>query len=380
MESRIFVTCPRGLEEVTSKELSLLLNKENMIDHGGVHLKANISDIYRINLSSRTGMHVLQEIMNVKSKDLDELYTLVKSHNWSPLISKDETFSIRTRVNSLIFKNSNIVTLKVKDAIVDRIRLDTQSRPSVDKESPTHQFFVNIKDNQIKIYHNTSGDPLYIRGYRTRVHRAAINPCLAAGLIMLSTWDRESAFYDPMCGSGTIPIEALLMSLSIPPRIKRLAYAFKNWKTFNKDAYEKELESITSKMDVSKKIDIYASDNTEKNLEQVKTSLSILDLDEKIKMELMDIEDFKTHSDSGVIITNPPHGHRMSREVALRGLYRSMGDMLKTNCKNHDAYIFSMNNTLSKSIGLKTKRKYVLKNGKLDCRLLYFPIREGKFH
>ena len=380
MESRIFVTCPRGLEQVTSQELSLLLNKKNTIYPGGVHLNGDIPDTYKINLASRTAMHVLQEIMSVRSNNLNELYTLIKSYKWSNLITKDETFSIRTRVNSSIFKNSNIVTLKIKDAIVDRIRLDTQSRPSINKDNPTYQIFVNIKDDRAKLYLNTSGDPLYIRGYRTRVHRAAINPCLAAGLIMLSTWDRQSAFYDPMCGSGTIAIEALLMGLSVPPRYKRSAYAFKNWNTFDKGSYKKELEKINREVDVSRKLDIFASDNTQKNLELVKSSLAILDLDEKIQMEVMDIKDFKTHTDRGVIITNPPHGHRMSREVALRGLYRSIGDMLKNNCKNHDAYIFSMNNTLSKSIGLKTKRKHVLKNGKLDCRLLYFPIREGKFH
>jgi putative N6-adenine-specific DNA methylase len=380
MKNKIFVTCPRGLEEVLSKELTSILGKNTTADHGGVHVDGNISDIYQINLSSRIAMHVLQQVINIKSTNINQLYTLIKSYNWSKIISKDETFSIRTRVNSSIFRNSNIVTLKIKDAIVDRIRLDTQSRPSVDKDSPTYQIFVNVRDNKIKVYLNTSGDPLYIRGYRTKVHRAAINPCMAAGLIQLSTWDRASAFYDPMCGSGTIPIEALMLGISMPPRYKRISYAFKKWATFDENLYKQQLDTINSKIEFSKKIDIYASDNTLKNLDLVKRSLGILDLDDRIDMEVADIKDFKTVSDSGVIITNPPHGHRMSREDALRALYRSIGDTLKTNCGNHDAYIFSMNNTLSKSIGLKTKRKHVLKNGKLDCRLLYFPIQEGKFH
>jgi len=380
MENKIFVTCPRGLEQVTSEELSLILDKENTVDHGGVHLKGNFSDICKINLSSRTGMHVLQEVMSIRSTNINQLYTLIKSYKWSNLITKDDTFSIRTRVNSSIFKNSNIVTLKIKDAIVDRIRTDTQSRPSIDKSNPTYQIFANIKNDQIKLYLNTSGDPLYIRGYRTRVHRAAINPCMAAGLVMLSTWDGKSAFYDPMCGSGTITIEALLIGLSMPPRYKRSSYAFKKWRTFDEDVYKKHLDSINSKINISKELKIYASDNTEKNLDLIKSSLAILDLDERIDMKVMDIKDFETSSDRGVIITNPPHGHRMSREEALRGLYRSLGDTFKNNCKNHDAYIFSMNNTLSKSIGLRTKQKHVLKNGKLDCRLLYFPITEGKFH
>ena len=380
MRNKIFVTCPRGLEEVLSEELKTILGKDITPDHGGVHVDGDISDIYKINLSSRIAMHVLQQVISIKSTNINQLYTLVKSHNWSKLITKDDTFSIRTRVNSSIFRNSNIVTLKIKDAIVDRIRMETQSRPSIDKDNPTYQIFVNIKDNRIKIYLNTSGDPLYIRGYRARVHRAAINPCMAAGLIQLSTWDGDSAFYDPMCGSGTIPIEALMLAISMPPRYKRSSYAFKKWSTFNEKIYNKHLDSINSKIEFSKEVSIYGLDNTVKNLELVRSSLGILGLDERLDLEVADIKDFKTTTDRGVIITNPPHGHRMSREDALRALYKSIGDTLKTSCQNHDAYIFSMNNTLSKSIGLKTKRKHVLKNGKLDCRLLYFPIQEGKFH
>ena len=177
-----------------------------------------------------------------------------------------------------------------------------------------------------------------------------------------------------MCGSGTIPIEALMLAISMPPRYKRLSYAFKGWSTFDKKLYNKILESVNSKIDLKKEVLVYGSDNTLKNLDLVRSSLGILGLDNRLILGVADIKDFKTVSGSGVIITNPPHGHRMSREDALRGLYRSMGDAFKNNCKNHDAYVFSMNNTLSKSIGLKTKRKYVLKNGKLDCRLLYFPI------
>ena len=380
MRNKIFVTCPRGLEEALSKELENILAKDVIPDRGGVHVNGDLADVYKINLSSRIAMHVLQQVISIKSTNINQLYTLVKSYNWSKIITKDETFSIRTRVNSPIFKNSNIVTLKIKDAIVDRIRQETQSRPSIDKDRPTYQIFVNIKDNRAKIYLNTSGDPLYIRGYRARVHRAAINPCMAAGLIQLSTWDRESAFYDPMCGSGTIPIEALMLAVSMPPRYKRSSYAFKRWSTFDEGTYNNTLESVNSKLDLSKEVSVHGSDNTLKNLDLVRSSLGILGLDERLILSVADIKDFKTVSDSGVIITNPPHGHRMSREDALRGLYRSMGDAFKNNCKNHDAYVFSMNNTLSKSIGLKTKRKHVLKNGKLDCRLLYFPIQEGKFY
>ena len=380
MKNSLFVTCARGLESVLADELGNVLQTQPTLDKGGVHVNGSLKEIYQINLLTRIGMHVLKPIFELKSTNIDQLYNIVKSFNWSKIITKDETLSIRTRINSTLFKNSNIVTLKIKDAIVDRIRQETQARPSIDKNNPTYQFFVNVKQNHIKIYLNTSGEPLYKRGYRTKIHRAALNPCMAAALIKISKWDEKIPFYDPMCGSGTIPIEAAMIAHSIPPRLKRKSYAFKNWSSFNHNLFEDCKKELINKINYESEISIYASDNTEKNLSLIANSMKILNLTNKINLRVKDIIEFAPVANEGVIITNPPHGHRMSRELALKRLYRNLGDVLKNKCNNHDAYIFSMNNVLSKCIGLRTKRKYVLKNGKLDCRLLYFPIKAGKFH
>ena len=170
-----------------------------------------------------------------------------------------------------------------------------------------------------------------------------------------------------------------MMALSIPPRINRGKYTFKKWKSFDKDLFNKiQLESI-EKIKPLESLKIYASDNTALNIALVQGSLEKIKQTGSIEMGVMDIADFKTHTDKGVIIMNPPHGNRMSQVKSLEGLYRKIGDRLKSECAGHDAYIFCMNNALPKSIGLRTKRKYILKNGKLDCRLLYFPMREGKF-
>mgnify|MGYP001242276083 CR=1 FL=1 len=378
LTDNLFITCPRGLEEPLCEEITNLLGSNPIIDAGGVHIKGNRESIYKLNLSTRTSMLVLQEITNFTSSGIEDLYEKVKSYPWHTLISSSDTFSIRTKVNSKIFQRSNILTLKVKDAIVDRIRIERNNRPSIEKEDPSYPIIVNIKDKRVTVYLNTSGSALYIRGYRGRVHRASINPSLAAGLVLLSNWDKKSPFYDPMCGSGTIPIEALMIALSIPPRISRDTYTFKKWKTFSLDSFNKANKELIDRINPST-VSINASDNILSNINLVKQSLMRIDSVGKLNLSVMDIGDFKTDTDKGTIIMNPPHGHRMSQIKALEGLYRKIGDRLKNACTGHDAYIFCMNNGLPKSIGLRTKRKFILKNGKLDCRLLYFPMSKGRF-
>ena len=379
LTDNLFITCPRGLEEPLSDEINTLLGLKPQLDFGGVRIKGNIDSIYKLNLYTRTSMLVLQEITRFNSKDTQDLCKKIKSYPWHKLISSSQTFSIRTKVNSRVFQRSNILTLKIKDAIVDRIQSENNSRPSIDKENPTYPIIVNIRDNKIVVYLNTSGSALYIRGYRGRIHRASMNPSLAAGLVLLSNWDHNTPFYDPMCGSGTIPIEALMIASKIPPRIARDDYAFKKWKTFDLELFNRIKKESIEKIESIDEI-INASDNTISNINLVKQSLQNINGVGKINLGVIDIGDFKTKSDKGTIIMNPPHGHRMSQIRALEGLYRKIGDRLKSHCAGHDAYMFCMNNSLPKSIGLRTKRKFILKNGKLDCRLLYFPMAEGKFH
>ena len=378
LTDNLFVTCPRGLEEPLSNEIDTLLGIKPQIDAGGVQIKGSIESIYKLNLYTRTSMLVLQQVTRFNSSNIEDLYKKIKSFPWHKLISSSDTISIRTKVNSRVFQRSNILTLKIKDAIVDRIRLESNSRPSIDKEHPTYPIIVNIKDNKIAVYLNTSGSALYIRGYRGRIHRASMNPSLAAGLVLLSNWDCNTPFYDPMCGSGTIPIEALMIASKIPPRISRDDYAFKKWKSFDLDLFNKIKKKSIDSIDPINGI-INASDNTMSNIVLMKQSLSKINQVGKVELGVFDIGDFKTHTDKGTIIMNPPHGHRMSQIRALEGLYRKIGDRLKNECAGHDAYIFCMNNALPKSIGLRTKRKFILKNGKLDCRLLYFPMSKGKF-
>ena len=379
MENKVFITCPRGLENVTADQIKSITKCKASPKIGGVSLSCDTSNIYKLNYTLRTATYVLQEILSFKATNIFDLYSKIKEYKWSNLVNSTDTISIRSRVKSKYYKSSNFLSLRVKDAIVDRIKLDKGSRPSINKDDPTYSFFINVRDDKVKLYINTSGAPLYKRNYRGKVHRASLNPAIAAGIILLSNWDSKRSFYDPMCGSGTIPIEALMIAASIPSGMLRNKYAFQKWKNYNDCLFEEIKKEYISKINSSLKTKIYGSDNTVKNMPLVENSLKRLEMEEKIILQVRDILDFNVHGESGVIIMNPPHGLRMSSEGSLKNLYNNIGNVLKKRCHNHDAYIFCMNNSLSKSVGLRTKRRYQLQNGKIDCRLLHYPISDGKY-
>ena len=380
LTGRVLVTCPRGLEEVLRNEISSISGNKSTVVSGGVTLNSDTHTVYKLNLLTRTSMHVLLELFSFKAKDMKELTRKINSYSWHEIIAINDTFSVRCKVNSRIFNKSNILTLKIKDSIVDRIRKEKLRRPHVDKSKPTYPIVVNIHNNTVSIYLDSSGSPLSVRGYRGRVHRAAINPSLAAGLVYLSNWDGNSNFYDLMCGSGTIPIEAMCISKSIPPRLLRSDYAFKKWKDFDTKAYKTISDKSIAKINKGKCVHIHASDNTMPNIMLLKKSLSILKMSGAIDMAVSDISDIKVKPDGGFIIMNPPHGHRMSQARSLEGLYRKIGDKLKNDFAGYEAFIFCMNNSLPKSIGLRSKRRYILRSGRLDCRLIHFPLQKGKYH
>jgi len=233
MKDSLFVTCARGLEDILAEELEIFLHTQPILDKGGVHVNGSLKEIYQINLLTRIGMHVLKPIFELKSTNIDQLYNIVKSFNWSKIITKDETLSIRTRINSTLFKNSNIVTLKIKDAIVDRFRENLGKRPSVNLECPNVQINVHVKENRFIISLDSSGPSLHKRGYKVSSVDAPINEVLAAGLILLSEWNQISNFHDPMCGSGTILVEASMIAHNIPANIFRKRFGFEGWKNFD---------------------------------------------------------------------------------------------------------------------------------------------------
>jgi len=373
-----FLTCPRGLEETTASQISKYIKNNPIIDNGGVSFKGDLTDMYMTNLYSRTGMHLLKKIISFKSVTTDEIYNNIYEYDWNTILDSNKTFFIKTKSNSVYYKNTNFITLKVKDAIVDKIRKQNGIRPSIDKINPDFIFFIIIKDDSIKVYIDSSGDPLFKRGYRTKIHKAALNESLAAGIIYLSNWDRVSPLYDIMCGSGTIPIEAAMMAYNIPPGVFRGKFAFQKWNDYNHSLWITTLCKAKEKININDNLEITGSDYFKKNIDLSLDSSKKIGIN-NIIFNRLDIKDFKPAHSSGTIIINPPYGIRVGEENTIKKLYKQLGDLFKKRCHGFDVYFFTGNLEAIKSIGLRSKRKIILKNGKIDCRLLYYPMMSGKF-
>ena len=349
-----------------------------MPESGGAAFTGDLKTLYTINLYSRTGMYALVKLFDFTARNQKELYYQIADYPWYEWINHDDTFSIRSRIFSNYFPDPNFVTLKVKDAIVDRIRQKTKRRPDVDKENPRYSIFVFIHTEKVSVFINSSGLSLSKRGYRQKIHKAAINEALGAGLILLSGWESSKPFYDPMCGSGTLPIEAAMIGRNIPAGNYRKGYAFKGWKNFDSRLWNAVMRESRDKIN-NKKLHIYGSDNMGANIDLAKRNARQILLHNHIQFTKKEFSDFKLDIPCGTIIMNPPYGERLGDENELELLYQLIGSVLKEHCVDSDAFIFSGNRVLTKMIGLKSRRSHILNNGKIECRLLHYPIRKGQY-
>ena len=344
---------------------------------GGVQFSGDLRSLYSVNLHSRTGMHALIKLLNIQARSNDELYNEVLAYPWYEWITSEDTIFIRTRVRSQHFDNAEYAALKVKDALVDSIRKKTGNRPDVDKVNPRYSLFLFIFKDKVSIYLNSSGTALSKRGYREKIHKASLNEALAAGIILLSGWKPGQPFYDPMCGSGTFPIEAALMGRNIPAGYYRKGFAFQKWHHFDNRLWNQIVTEAREKI-LHERLPIFGYDNISANVDLSKQNSRRILIHNHVRFKKGELSDFQPDQ-PGLIMMNPPYGQRLGKENELDALYQLMGNVLKTNCQDSDAYILIGNLELSKHIGLRTENKIPLKNGKIDCRLLHFPIRHGKY-
>ncbi len=374
-----YLTCPRGLEKQAQVDLEGLLSS-SIIDKGGIKFDADQSTLYNINLHSRIGMHLLVKLFDFNANDETILYKEVYNFSWDQIISTNQTFIIKVKGQSQNFSNNNYLTLKIKDAIVDKIKKIKFSRPSISKDNPDVIISVFINNDNITIYQDSTGTSLHKRGYRNKIHRAMLNESLAAGLIMLSNWNKSDPFYDLMCGSGTLPIEAALIAHNIAPGLLRENFAFQKWQDYNSQLFTTLQAEAKNNIKINPNIQIYGFDIAFQNIAISLSSIKSINLDHAIKFKKQDIKDFIPNSKNGIIMINPPYGERLRQsEDELSNLYQLIGDIFKNKCTDFDAYVFTSNLQAAKSIGLKSKMRIPLKNGKLDCRLLHYPIKEGQF-
>lgn len=354
-----------GFEDILADEIRVLGGENIEKITRGVKCDGNLEFIYKANLHLRTAMKVLVPIHQFKANSEQELYDNIYEMDWSSYMDHNRTFLVDSVIFSKIFTHSHYVALKTKDAIVDYFRDNFRRRPSVDTTNPDVKINLHCADNLFTLSLDSSGAPLNQRGYREDGHKAPMNESLAAGMLMLSGWDKSQPLVDPMCGSGTILTEAAMMAMNVPPNLSRNYFGFKNWSTFNPMLWNKvksEAEANIRKP----QLEMTGIDIDPKAVSLARRSLAKIGLRREIKIKEMDFRDFKPIHESGMIITNPPYGERIGRDNVFE-FYQSMGDALKQNFNGYEAWLISSNTKALKKIGLRYEQKKTLYNGKLEC-------------
>lgn len=371
----IHVKTFHGLEEILAHELKELGAGNVRTHKRSVNCEGDLELLYRANLMLRTALKILVPIHSFVAQNERELYEQVSGHDWSRYLKIDQTFAIDNTIHSEYFKHSKYAALKTKDAIVDQFRNKYGKRPSIDTSNPDIKFDLHAFKDKFTISIDSSGDPLNKRGYRDKGHPAPLNEVLAAGLVMLSGWKPGQPLIDPMCGTGTILMEAAMLGQNIPPQIKRFDFGFKNWSNFNPTLWNRILADAKANIR-NRELQISGADIDSEAVLLANRSARKFQLQKVINVRNVAMENHKPGYPDGMVITNPPYGERIGREDTT-ALYRRIGDSLKNNFNGFDAWILSSNMEAFKHLRLKPSKKVILFNGPLECKFQKYEMYKG---
>ncbi len=364
-----------GLEDILATELIELGANNVQIGRRMVSFEGDKMLLYKANFHCRTALRILKPIAAFRAKSADEVYEQVKKIAWDQHLSEKKTFAIDAVVNSEIFTHSKFVAYRTKDAIADFFTDQGLARPSVRLNAPDLQIHIHISHQECTVSLDSSGESLHKRGYRTEETEAPLNEVLAAGMILKTGWKGESNLVDPMCGSGTLLIEAAMIALNIAPGIFRDKYAFEKWPDFDPDLFE----SISSDDSGEKEFEhkIYGSDISPKAIACAAKNVKNAGLSHYITLETKPFQQYQTAPEKGILITNPPYGERLNPRDIM-SLYSMIGERLKHVFMGYDAWIISSNEEGFDKIGLKPSKKMKLINGALECEFRKYELFEGK--
>lgn len=364
-----------GLEQVLAQELTQLGANNVQIGRRVVTFTGNKEIMYRANFQLHTAIRILKPIAHFKAKSADDMYNEVSKIDWSLYIEKGKTFSVDSVVYSDEFTNSRFVTYKVKDAIVDQFRERTGTRPNISVTNPDIRLNIHVAEFDATLSLDSSGESLHRRGYRQESVEAPLNEVLAAGMILMTGWKGETDFIDPMCGSGTLPIEAALITRNISPGVFRKEFAFEKWPDFDKDLFDEIYNDESQEREFEHHI--YGYDVDMKCVNTAKLNVTAAGLSKDITIAHQDFKDFKQPEEKSIIIMNPPYGERISTPNLL-GTYKMIGERLKHNFMDNEAWILSYREECFRQIGLKPSIKIPLYNGSLECEYRRYQMFDGK--
>lgn len=365
-----------GLEELLAEELKALGALDIKMIKRGVQFRGDEAMLFKANYLSRTALRILKPISVFEAKDDKELYEKVMKIDWSKVFNVNQTFSVDSNLFFSNLDHSQFVSLRTKDAIVDQFREQTGKRPWVSKENADIFIDVHVNRDVCTISLDSSGESLHQRGYRIVTDKAPINEVLAAGMIQLTGWKADKDFYDPMCGSGTIAIEAAMVASQIPAGYYRERFAFMNWEGFNEALWLDTKQEADSKM-TDPECKIFASDRSEKAIGIAKHNIKNAGLHKDIDVKVSYFDAVHPEGESGILVFNPPYGKRLEEKGDIRNLYKGIGDVFKQNFSGFEGWVISSSLEAMKFVGLRPSRRIHLFNGPIETRFVKFEMYTG---
>lgn len=365
-----------GLEDVLAEELTALGADELQIGRRMVSFRGDQTLLYKANINCRTALRILKPIYTFKAKTTDEIYAEVKKFDWSDYMDENCSFAIDAVVFSSVFNHSKFVAYRVKDAIADYFTERRGKRPSVKLSKPDILINIHIAETSCTISLDSSGESLHKRGYRTEQTEAPLNEVLAAGMVLKTGWRGDSDFIDPMCGSGTILIEAAMIAMNIPPGIYRNNFAFEKWKDFDSELFDMIYNDDSGEREFKYKL--YGTDILSRAIEIATENVKNAGLSKYIKLETKAFENYtEAPFEKGILVTNPPYGERIKPDNLLE-LYSMIGERLKHVFAGYTAWILSYKTECFNSLGLKHSKRIPLINGSLECEFRKYELFAGK--
>ncbi|HUX96272.1 MAG TPA: THUMP domain-containing protein [Bacteroidales bacterium] len=364
-----------GLEQVLAREIVGLGASAVQTANRAVLFEGDRYLLYKANYCARTALSFLMPVTDFRIKSKEDLYKGCSRVSWEQYLDADMTFSVVPVINSKLFSHTGYAGLVVKDAIADYFRKRSGRRPSVSQKDPDLLVNLHLSGDRVSLSLDSSVVPLFKRGYRLEQTAAPLNEALAAGILLISGWNAQSAILDPMCGSGTIPIEAAMIACKIPAGRYRKSFGFQKWKDFDEAIFQKVKEDSDREITESP-VSINASDISPDAITLAKANIKRAGLENSIKVQISDFKDLKAIDDQVVVVINPPYGQRLNPED-LDSVYGMIGSTLKHNFNGNTAWVITSNRESLKKVGLKPAEKHTLFNGALECILLKYDLYQG---
>ncbi|MBS1952048.1 MAG: hypothetical protein OJF59_001010 [Cytophagales bacterium] len=375
--SRIVITCNKRLSPCLQQEVTELGYDIENVFSTGVEMKGTLHDCIRLNLNLRCASQVLFSLLEFKCKNAEKLYDKLLDYPWERIISEDGFFTVTNHTENFTINNELFVNVKIKDAIVDRFRREVGRRPDSGSSLEGVVIHLHWRENNAEVFLDTSGETLAKHGYRKIPGKAPMLEALACASVMTTKWNRKVPFVNPMCGSGTVAIEAALIATNRRPGLFRKNYSFMHAIGFDKIFYQTEFEKLKKQIVEVPDLKIIATDISQDAIDISKVNAGAAGVEKLIEFSVCDFEETPIPKTPGILFINPEYGERMGDVVELEKTYSRLGDFFKKKCTGYTGYIFTGNLDLAKKIGLKTSRRIEFYSAKLDCRLLEYELYAG---